>query len=119
MSLETYFDNSSWREYRSLINASREFINFGGIMIAYPIICHYAARSAIVKRSKETATFTNAIPFTLLLIFGTVLGVPFIHKYFSPKSSTNSEVVMIYAIGLCLFILILVTGFIAAITGVI
>ncbi|AXT62276.1 hypothetical protein D1816_18540 [Aquimarina sp. AD10] len=117
--LETYLKNSSWDEYLSLIYASREFINFSGIMIAYPIVCHYAARAVMVKRSGESATFISAIPFTLLLIFGTVLGIPFLHKYFSRNSSTNQEVLVMYAIGFGLFLLILVIGFIAAITGMV
>ncbi|TMM59435.1 hypothetical protein FEE95_08415 [Maribacter algarum] len=117
--IEIPLKNSSWSEYAYLIYTSREFINFGGILIAYPIVCHYAARATMVKRTNEPATFIGAIPFTLLFIFGTVLGIPFVHNYFSTKTSTKSEVVVIYGISLALFFLILIVGFIAAVTGLV
>lgn len=106
-------------EYVYLIYASREFINFGGIMIAYPIVCHYVARATMAKRNSASSSFINAIPFTLLLIFGAVVGIPFMHKYFSTKPSTNSEIAIIYAIAFGLFITILIIGFFAAITGLV
>ncbi|MFS4494322.1 hypothetical protein [Maribacter sp. 2308TA10-17] len=117
--IESPLKNSTWSEYVYLIYASREFINFGGILIAYPIVCHYAARATMVKRTNKPASLIGAIPFTLLLLFGTVLGIPFVHNYFSSKTSTKSEVLIIYAISLGLFFLILVIGFIAAITGLV
>lgn len=118
--IEYLAETHSWEgEYMHLIYASREFINFGGIMIAYPIVCHYAARAATSIRSNKPATLVNSIPFTLFLIFGTVVGVPFLHKYFSKQPSTNSEIVVIYAIAFGLFAIILIIGFIAAITGMV
>jgi len=117
--IESPIKNSNWSEHAYLIYASREFINFGGILIAYPIICHYAARATIAKRTNKTASFIKAVPFTLLLIFGTVLGIPFMHKYFSKKTSTNSKIIIIYAIAFGICITIFIIGFIAAITGMI
>ena len=115
--IETYIENTSLSEYFYIISVSREFINSAGIIIAYPIVCHYVARTIMVKRSNKQATFLSALPFTLVLLFGTVLGVPFFHKLFSHKSTTNPQLLVIYAIGFSLFILTLVIGFIAAITG--
>jgi hypothetical protein len=117
--IKTFLENSGQDKYLHLISAFQEFINFGGIIIAYPIICHYTARATMVKRSNKQGTFLNAIPFTLLLIFGTVLGVPFLHKYFSNKETKNSEIVKFYAIGFVFFMVSLIIGFIAAITGVV
>lgn len=118
--IENLAESGNWNdEYMYLIYASREFINFGGIIIAYPLVCHYAARATMAKKNDKPATFINAIPFTLLLIFGTVLGIPFMHQYFSKKASTNSEVVIIYAIAFGLCILLFIIGFIAAITGMV
>ncbi|MFK7814106.1 MAG: hypothetical protein AB8B59_16530 [Maribacter sp.] len=118
--IESLAESGDWNdEYMYLIYASREFVNFSGIMIAYPIVCHYAARATMANRSGNPATFVNAIPFTLLLIFGTALGIPFIHNYFSTNASKNSEIIIIYAIGFGLFIFILVIGFLAAITGMV
>ena len=102
-----------------LFNVAREFVNFGGIIIAYPIVCHYAARAATSNRIGKPATFVNSIPFTLFLIFGVILGIPFLHKHFTKNPSTNSEIMMVYAIAAGLFISILILGFIAAITGLV
>ena len=44
----SFFENSGLDGHQHLIFASREFINFGAIMIAYPIVCNYAARAVIV-----------------------------------------------------------------------
>ena len=116
--IEPFLNAQSYGEdYLFLIYASRESVSFVGILIAYPIVCHYAARAATAKRNETPATFVQAIPFTLILIFGTVLGVPFLQKYFSTTPSTNTQIVSIYAIAFALFLLILVMGFIAAITG--
>lgn len=117
--IETYLKDTGWREHLHLIHASGEFIDYGGIIISYPIICHYAARATMVKKSNEKASFISAAPFTLLLIFGTVLAIPFMHKYFSNKGADSSEVLKIYAMGLGLFMVTLSIGFIAAITGVV
>lgn len=106
-------------EYMYLIYSSREFINFAGIMIAYPLVCHYAARATTSKRSGKPATFLSSLPFTLLLLFGTVAGVPFLHKHFSTKTSTNSQIIVVYAIAFGLCIILFIVGFIAAITGLV
>jgi len=118
--IENLVENNNWSdEYMFLIYASREFINFGGIIIAYPLVCYFAARATMAKRGGKLATFINTIPFTLLLIFGTVLGIPFMHNHFTDKTSTNSEVLIIYGIAFALFITILIIGFVAAITGLV
>jgi hypothetical protein len=112
-------ENNGSEEYLYLVYAPREFINFGGIMIAYPIVCHFAARAATSKRNKKSATFIDSIPFTLFLVFGTVLGIPFLHKYFSVKTSSNSEIVIIYSVAFGLCAVIFIVAFMAAITGLI
>jgi len=116
--VEYLLENSNGSdEYLHFIYVFREFINFEGIIIAYPIVCHYAARAIMVKQNAKPATFINAFPYTLLLLFGTVLGIPFMHKCFGTKVSGNSEIIIIYVIGVALFLIILVIGFIAASTG--
>lgn len=118
--IEPLMDTDGWgADYRYLIYASREFMSFAGIMIAYPLVCHYAARAATAKRNNSPATFVQAIPFTLLLIFGTVLGVPFLHQHFSSRPSKNSQIVTVYAIAFGLFIFIVMIGFVAAVTGLV
>jgi hypothetical protein len=77
-------------------------------MIAYPLVCHYAARAAYIERNVHPFTFVNSLAFTLMHLFGIVVAAPFLHKYFSPKTSKNSEIIIIYAIAL---------GFMAAIAG--
>ncbi len=106
-------------DYQSVFHPLNEFIAFGGLLIAYPVVCHYAARAVLVKQTKEPATFINAIPITLLLFFGVVLGIPFLHKYFSKKNSSNTEIIIIYAIALGVCIVLFIVGFIAAITSMI
>ncbi len=105
--------------YDYLIYSSREFINFAGIIIAYPIVCYYAAKATLINKNNKPSNFINALPFTLLLIFGTVIGIPFLHKYFSSKASSPSKIIIIYAIALGLFMVLLIIGFIAAITGLV
>jgi len=107
-----------WREdYMYLIYSSSEFINFAGIMIAYPIVCHYAARAFYVKKNDQSATFVNSLAFTLILIFGTVLAIPFAHKYFSTKKGKNSEIIVIYAIAFGVVVILFIIGIMAAIAG--
>lgn len=118
--IEYLSNTKSWiDEYMYLIYSLRELINFAGIMIAYPLVCHYAARAASSKKNGQPATFLNALPFTLLLVFGSIFGTPFLHNYFSSKTSTNTQIVIIYAIAFGLCILLFVVGFIAAITGLV
>ncbi|QCW98660.1 hypothetical protein FGM00_00430 [Aggregatimonas sangjinii] len=112
--MDTHFSGA---DYRYLIYASKEFMSFGGIMIAYPIVCHYAARAVTAKRNNSPATFVQAIPLTLLLIFGTVLGIPFLHPHFSSRSSKNSRILTVYAIAFGLLVFIVIIGFVAAVTG--
>ena len=105
--------------YQHIFYALNEFIGFGGLLIAYPLICYYSARGISAKKGNKPATFVSALPFALVLVFGAVLGIPFFHKYFSTKTSTNSEVVIIYGIGIGLCIVLFVVGFLAAITGLV
>ena len=106
----------AYRHYFSYVN---EFIGFGGLLIAYPTICHYAARAIHAKTRDIPSSFLKALPITLLLIFGTVLVIPFLHKTFSTKTSTNAEIIKIYGIGLGLFAVLLIVSFMAAITGLV
>ena len=102
-----------------IFHALNEFIAFGGLLIAHPLLCHYAARAVVVKKTNRPATFIRAIPFTLLLFFGAVLAIPFLQKYFSTKTSTNSELVKVYATALGVFFVVLVIGFFASVTGLV
>ena len=63
-----------------LIYSSREFINFAGIMIAYPLVFHYAARAPYIERNVHPVTFVNSLAFTLMHLFGTVVAAPFVDK---------------------------------------
>ena len=105
--------------YDYIFNPLAEFIAFGGLLIAYPTICHYAARAISAKINGRPATFSSALLITLVLVFGTVLGIPFLHKNFSTKTSINSEVLIIYAIACGLFVFLLVVGFFAAVSGLV
>lgn len=96
-----------------------EFIAIGGLLIAYPILCHCAARAILVKRANQPATFIRAVPFTLLLFFGAVLAIPFLQRYFCTERSTDSELITIYATAFGLFFLVLVIGFLASVTGLV
>ncbi len=106
-------------DYMYMIYSSRELINFAGIMIAYPVVCHYAARATYVKVNVQPATFISALAFTIMLLFGTVMAIPFLHKYFSTKTSKNSEIIIIYAIAFGLVIILFIIGFMAAIAGLV
>lgn len=118
--LEYVLASDNWNDdYMYLMYSSREFINFGGIIIAYPIVCHYAASAVTVRRRNQAAIFVNTLPYTLLLIFGAMIGIPLLHKYFSQKTSTKSQIIIIYAIAFSLCVVIFVIGFIAAITGLV
>ncbi len=103
--------------YDYLFNAPREFVNSIGILIAYPIICHYAARATFATRNGKPATFIKAIPYTLILVFGTVLAIPFLHQYFNDATQKKSQLIPIYVIAIGLCMLLFIIGFIAAITG--
>ncbi len=106
-------------DYKYIFYALNEFTAFGGILIAYPIICHYTARAIVVKKKNKPVNFINALPYTLVLIFGTILSIPFFHGYFSNKASTNKQLIGIYVIAFGLFVFLLIIGFIASIIGLI
>ncbi|WP_344925049.1 hypothetical protein [Aquimarina addita] len=105
--------------YQDIFYPLNEFIAFGGLLIAYPTICHYIARAAIVKRNNQPSSFLNALPFTLVLFFGAVLAIPFLHTYFSTKSSTIAQILVIYAIAFSVFILLFIVGLVASIAGLV
>ena len=105
--------------HQHIFHGLGEFIAIGGLLIAYPTLCHYAARAILVKKTNKPATFIRAVPFTLLLFFGAVLAIPFLQRYFSTERSTDSELVTIYAVAFGLFFLVLVIGFLASVTGLV
>lgn len=107
--LEAYEENSNVKLDFSFIRRCRESINFVGIVIAYPLVCFYSARSIIARQKTKIIPLVKTILLTMLLVFGTVLSIPFLHKYFSDKKSTDSQVVRVYIIG---FIVFLFTGLI-------
>lgn len=114
----SFFESAS-EDGQHALHALGEFVASGGILIAYPLLCHYAARALVAKKTNQPASFIRAIPFTLLLFFGAVLAIPFLQKYVSTKSSSNSEIIKIYAIAFGLFFLALVIGFLASVSGLV
>lgn len=98
------------------IYATRETVNFLGIMIAYPIICHFSARAIFSIKNNKNATFLSALPYSLLLIFIPIC-IPYFHKHFSVLKSTQKEIFKIYVIAFCICILLFFGAFFAAITG--
>jgi hypothetical protein len=98
------------------IYATRETVNFIGIMVAYPTICHFSARAIFNIKNNKDATFFSALPLSLLLIFIPIC-IPYFHKYFSIQKSTNKEILKIYLIAFSICILLFVGAFFAAITG--
>jgi len=69
------------------------------------------------KKNDRRASIFEGLPYLLLLLFGTTIGVPFLHKFFSEKLSDHSQIILIYAIGFGLCAILLIIGFVAAITG--
>lgn len=111
------FLNNAYDDYTWLLYATRETINFVGLLILYPIICHYSARAIYVKKNNANATLTNSIAYTLLLIFIPIC-IPFLQNYFSPSKTKKNTLIKIYAIALAIMTLLFVIAFIAAVAGV-
>ncbi len=103
----------------NLFSMANEFISFAGLVIAYPIACHYAARAVYYKKHGEKPSFSKTLPITALLIFSVVLCVPYFHKNFSTKVSTNKQIATIYIIAFIVYAFIFVISLIAAIAGLI
>ena len=114
----SFFESAS-EDGQHAFHTLGEFIASGGILIGYPLLCHYVARAVVVKKTNQPATFIRAIPFTLLLFFGAVLAIPFLQKYVNTKASNNSEIIKIYAIAFGLFFVALVIGFLASVSGLV
>ncbi|WP_299101057.1 hypothetical protein [uncultured Winogradskyella sp.] len=104
------------QDYTWIMYAARETINFVGLLVLYPIICHYSARAIYVKKNNAAATFVKSIPFTLLLIF-IPISIPFFQNYFSPIKTNQNTLIKIYVLGLGIILLLFMTGLIAAFTG--
>lgn len=115
-SLHFLIENIS-EEYQYIFYAPAEFISFAGLLIAYPLLCHYAARGVCVKKTNEAATFLKTLPLTIFLMGGVILGVPFAHKHLSVRTSSNADIVRVYGMALGLFFVLLVVGFLASVTG--
>ncbi|MUU78401.1 hypothetical protein [Winogradskyella endarachnes] len=109
--LSTSYDNYTW-----LLYGTRETINFIGLLILYPAICHYSARAISAKRYNSSATTSNSILNTILLICFPVC-IPFFQKYFSPIQTKKSTLIKIYALGFGVLILLTIITFIGAITN--
>ncbi|WP_299107738.1 hypothetical protein [uncultured Winogradskyella sp.] len=109
--LSNSYDNYTWVLY-----ATRETINFVGLIVLYPIICHYSARAIYVKKNNSDATFVNSTAYTLLLIF-IPISIPFFQKYFSPNKTVKNTLVKIYALALGILTLLVIIAFIATING--
>ncbi|NRD24191.1 hypothetical protein HNV10_13110 [Winogradskyella litoriviva] len=110
------FLRNSYDSYTWVLYATRETINFVGLLILYPVICHYSARAIYVKKNNSDATFVNSIAYTLLLIF-IPISIPFFQKYFSPNKTQKNTLIKIYALALGILTLLIIIAFIAAITG--
>ena len=112
------FLNTSYNNYTWVLNATRETINFAGLLIFYPVICHYSARAISAKKNNSMATFSNSIATSLLLIFFPFC-IPFFQKYFSTVKTEKNTLIKIYTLGLGLMTFLFIITFIAAITGVV
>lgn len=112
------FLSNSHDSYTWLLYATRETINFVGLLILYPIICHYSARAIYIKKNNSNATFVNSIAYTLLLICIPIC-IPFLQRYFSPIKTKKNTLIKIYAIGMGILTILFIIAFIAAITGAI
>lgn len=113
------FIKSIPEEYQYIFYALNEFVAFGGLLVAYPILSYYSAKAIAVKKYKQSVNLLNTLPFFLLLFFGTVVAIPFLHKYFSTKSSMTSQILIIYAIAFGFFIVFSIVAFFASLTGLI
>lgn len=111
--LSTSYDNLTW-----LLYGTRETINFIGLLILYPVICHYSARAISVKQNNSSATTSNSILNTILLICLPVC-IPFFQKYFSAIQTKKSTLIKIYALALGIIMFLFVIGLIAAFSGAI
>ncbi|MDY7396144.1 hypothetical protein UMM65_12910 [Aureibaculum sp. 2210JD6-5] len=103
---------------RSVFSILSETISFAGLLIAYPLICHYAARAVFIKKHNQATSFSKNIVYTLLLIF-IPISIPFFHNYFSSVRSENHQLVKIYLIALGILMLLAISTFVLAILGLI
>ncbi|MBJ2175720.1 hypothetical protein JBL43_15815 [Aureibaculum sp. A20] len=105
-------------DLRYVFYALSEWVNSVGLLISYPVICHYAARAIYIKKANDTPTITKTIGYTLLLIFMPV-SIPFAHHYFSSIRSENRQLVLIYLIALGILTLLAILFFVLAIIGLV
>ena len=105
-------------ELRYVFYALSEWINSIGLLISYPVICHYAARAIYIKKENDTPTITKTIGYTLLLIF-IPISIPFAHNYFSSIRSENRQLAVIYLIALGILTLLAISVFVLAILGLV
>ena len=113
INLITYFEDSIPLALNSAMRVLREIINTIGLVICYPLICHYSARAVYAHEKNERTTFSNSLIYTLLLIFIPIC-IPFLHKFVNPVKTENSTFIKIYAIAFGIMIL---TGLLAMITA--
>ena len=55
--------------FQSFYYMLNEFIAWGGLIISYPLLCHFAARALVVKKTNQAASFIQSIPNTVILVF--------------------------------------------------
>lgn len=113
-----YLVKSLSEERRYIFYALSEFINFAGLIVAYPLICHYAARAIYIKKNNKVASFFKSIGYTILLIFMPI-SIPFFHNYFSSATSENQQIVNVYLVALSILVLLAISAFVLAILGLI
>jgi hypothetical protein len=111
-----YLENSA-EDFTWIIFASTEVVNLIGLLVCYPIICHYSARAICVYKNGKNATLANSIAFTLLLIFIPIC-IPFLHNYTRVIKTKTNTLLKIYAIGFGLIILIFIIVLVASIFGI-
>ncbi len=87
-----------------------------GLIIGYPVICHYAARALLSKSTKKKITFTKALGYSLLLLF-IPISIPFSHLYRHEGKSKTTNLIKLYGIAAFLLFVLFCIALIAAFSG--
>ena len=99
-----------------IINETLSMIVGLGLFIGYPVICHYAARALLSKKTKDKITFTKALGYSLLLIF-IPISIPFLHLYIHEGRSKTSSIIKLYGIAVFLLFVMFCIALVTAFTG--
>lgn len=104
---------------RSFINPSREIVNFIGILMAYPLVCYYAARAIAQRQDNKLPPLVSTLLITFVLVFGTTLAIPFFHQYITTKPVDSRKVTVMYLTFFACLILVFIISFFLAIVGLV